>query len=66
MVRILEFYCRGPGSNPGHGTEIQQAMWHGKKIKKRCSNKKSGTLDINGKRESFSEEKEDVKNQIDI
>ena len=36
------------------------------KKKKRCSNKKSGTLDINGKIESFSEEKEDVKNQIDI
>ena len=25
---ILGFHCRGPGSTPGQGTEIQQAVWH--------------------------------------
>ena len=29
-VRILSFYCHGPGSVPGQGTKILQAMQRGK------------------------------------
>ena len=46
--------------------ELRSSKPCGMAKKKRCSNKKSGTLDINGKIESFSEEKEDVNNEIDI
>ena len=43
MVRIQHFYCRGPGSIPGWGTEIPQAMRHAKilKIKKKKKKKKN-------------------------
>ena len=34
MVRVLGFHCHGPGSITGQGTEILQAVWHGKKKKK--------------------------------
>ena len=30
-VRIRHFHCHSPGSSPGQGTEILQAVWHGKK-----------------------------------
>ena len=33
MVRIPGFHCCGPGSIPGRGTEILQAVWCGQKIK---------------------------------
>lgn len=33
MVRILDFDCKGPGSVPGKGTEILQAMWNGQEKK---------------------------------
>ena len=36
-VRIPGFHCHGPGSIPGRGTEIQQAMQHSQK-KKRYAN----------------------------
>ena len=31
VVRILGFHCHGPGSVPGWGIEIRQAVWHGQK-----------------------------------
>ena len=34
VVRIPGFHCRGRGSIPHHGTEILQAVHHGKKKKK--------------------------------
>ena len=34
MVRILSFHCWGPGSIPGQGTEIPQAMQRSQKKKK--------------------------------
>ena len=37
VVRIWHFHCYGPGSIPGQGTEIPQAMQCGKiKIKEPC------------------------------
>ena len=33
--RILLFHCRGPGCIPDQGTRIPQALWCGKKRKKR-------------------------------
>lgn len=35
VVRIPGFHCRGLGSIPYHGTEILQAVHHGKKKKKK-------------------------------
>ena len=32
VVRISCFHCHGPGSIPGLGTEILQAMWHRQKF----------------------------------
>lgn len=43
MVRILEFHYHGPGSIPGHRTEIPQAMWQGKKEKEKERKKKQKT-----------------------
>ena len=40
MVRILGFHCRGPGSIPGQGNEIPQAVQHGQKKKKKKKKKK--------------------------
>ena len=34
-VKILCFHCWGPGSIPGWGTKIPQAMWCGQKKKKK-------------------------------
>ena len=34
VVRTWCFHCWGPGSIPGQGTKILQAMWHGQKKKK--------------------------------
>ena len=34
VVRILGFHCCGPGSIPGRGTKILQALWCGQKKKK--------------------------------
>ena len=33
MVRIPGFHCCDPGSIPGQGTEILQAVWHGQNKK---------------------------------
>ena len=33
VVRILGFHCCDPGSVPGWGTEIWQAVWHSHKKK---------------------------------
>ena len=33
MVRTQGFHCHGPGSIPGQGTKIPQAMWHDQEIK---------------------------------
>ena len=43
VVRTVSFHCHGPGSIPGQGTEILQAMWHGQTNKKLLwkNNKKS-------------------------
>ena len=51
MVRILSFHCHGPGSIPGQGTEILQAMWHGQTNKKLLwknnkKNKEEGKLPL--------------------
>ena len=37
MVRTWHFQCRGPGSIPGRGTKILQAVWCGQKKKKKVS-----------------------------
>ena len=34
VVRTQCFHCHGPGSIPGQGNEILQAMWHGQTNKK--------------------------------
>ena len=34
MVRARRFHGRGPGSIPGRGTKIPQALWHGQKTNK--------------------------------
>ena len=39
MVRIPGFHCRGLGSILHHGTEILQAVHHGKKKKKKVTEK---------------------------
>ena len=31
VVRTRHFHCQGPGSIPGQGTKIPQAMRHGQK-----------------------------------
>ena len=41
MVRIPGFHCCGPGSIPGQGTEIPQAMEHSQK---KQTNKKKTTV----------------------
>ena len=43
MVGIWLFHCRGPGSIPGQGTEIPQAVRRRKKKKKRKERKKEKT-----------------------
>ena len=40
VVRIPDFHCCGPGSIPGWGTEIPQAMQHGQKRKKKKRERK--------------------------
>ena len=37
VVGIPGSHCHGPGSVPGQGTEIQQAMWHNQEIKSKCT-----------------------------
>ena len=32
VVRTQCFHCKGPGSIPGQGTKILQAVWTGQKI----------------------------------
>ena len=35
VIRTQHFHCQGPGSIPGQGTKILQAMQRGKKKKKK-------------------------------
>ena len=35
VVRILGFHCCDPGSGPGRGTEVPQAVQHDRKKKKK-------------------------------
>ena len=35
VIRTRHFHCQGPGSVPGQGTKILQAMQRGKKKKKK-------------------------------
>ena len=37
MVRIPGFHCCGPGSVPGQGTEIPQAVEHSQKTNKQTN-----------------------------
>ena len=40
MVKTWGVHCHGPGSTPGWGTTIPQAMWRGQKKKTKQSLKK--------------------------
>ena len=49
MVRTQRFHCPGPGSIPGRGTKILQAMWkegrkEGKRERKKDRRRKERTL----------------------
>ena len=50
VVRISGFYCRGPGSIPGLGTESphQADACHGQKKKKKVKNKKRDNINSRG------------------